>query len=123
MQNPPQYNFTPDQQKEILGYQQTQQQLEAYTQQLSTTELQLKDISYSIVELEKADEEAVIYKAIGSLFVKKTKSNILESSKSEKETLDLRLVSLKSHVSKLKAQFEKERIKIEEIFKTQGYKT
>ncbi len=123
MQNPPNYNFTPSQQQEIMKFQQLQQQLEAYTQQLSNMELQSKDLNYSITELEKADEEATIYKAIGGLFIKKTKSDILESSKSEKESLDLRITSLKTSVARLNTQFEEERIKIEEIFKTQGYKT
>ncbi|MHA1674360.1 MAG: prefoldin subunit [Promethearchaeota archaeon] len=123
MQNPPQYNFNPEEQQKILRFQQLQQQLEAYTQQLSNMELQSKDLNYSITELEKADEEATIYKAIGRLFIKKTKSDILESSNSEKESLDLRITSLKSSVGRMKSQFEEERIKIEEIFKTQGYKT
>ena len=123
MQNPPNYNFNPEQQGEILRFQQMQQQLEAFTQQLSNMELHSKDIEHAIAELEQAEEGAIIFKAVGGLFIKKAKADILESSKSEKESLDLKITSLKSNKKRIETQFEEKRKKIEEIFKTQGYKT
>ncbi|MHA1521200.1 MAG: prefoldin subunit [Promethearchaeota archaeon] len=120
MQNQPQ--FTPQQQQEIIRFQQMQQQMEMFNQQLSAKELQLRDLDSSITELEKADEGAIIYKKIGALFIKKAKSDILESSMSEKESTELQTTSLKSSIKRFQAQFEEERKKIEEIFKAQGYK-
>lgn len=121
MQNQPRYNFSPQEQQEIMRFQQIQKSLEALTQQLTTMELHAKDLEHAIAELETAEEEATIYKAVGGLFIKKSKQKMLETSKTDKENLDLRINSLKNQKQRIESQFEEKRKKIEELFKAQGY--
>ncbi len=121
MENPSNMKFTPQEQQEILRFQQIQKQLEMFTQQLTTMELQAKDMEQALIELEKAEDDATIFKAVGGLFIKKSKSDLLKSTKEAKESLELRIKSLKTNKARIESQFEEKRKKIEEILKSQGY--
>ncbi|WP_457558366.1 prefoldin subunit beta [Candidatus Harpocratesius sp.] len=121
MENPANMKFSPQDQQEILRFQQIQKQLELFTQQLTSMELQAKDMEQALNELEKANEDAVIYKAVGGLFIKKSKGELLESTKNAKESLELKIKSLKNNKNRIETQFEEKRKKIEQIFKAQGY--
>ena len=105
MENPSNMKFTPQEQQEILRFQQIQKQLEMFT----------------LIDLEKAEDDATIFKAVGGLFIKKSKSDLLKSTKEAKESLELRIKSLKTNKARIESQFEEKRKKIEEILKSQGY--
>ncbi|MCF2139353.1 MAG: prefoldin subunit beta [Candidatus Lokiarchaeota archaeon] len=121
MENPSNMKFSPQDQQEILRFQKIQKQLELFTQQLTSMELQAKDMEQALNELEKANEDAIIYKAVGGLFIKKSKGELLESTRNAKENLELKIKSLKNNKNRIEAQFEEKRKKIEQIFKAQGY--
>ena len=84
-------------------------------------ELQAKDMEQALNELEKANEDATIYKAVGGLFIKKSRGELLKSTRNAKESLELKIKSLKNNKNRIEAQFEEKRKKIEQIFKAQGY--
>ena len=113
MQSPP--NFTPQQQQEIQRYQQIQQSLEMLIQQKATMEARLTETDLAVRELEKADENAVVYRAVGGLMIKKSRSEILESSKDQQETLAIRVKSLGEQEKRLKLQFEEQKKKIQQM--------
>lgn len=121
MENQPNMNFSPQDQQEIIRFQQIQKQLEMFTQQLTTMELQAKDMEQALIELEKAEDDATIFKAVGGLFIKKSKADLLKSTKEAKESLDLKIKSLKSNKTRIESQFEEKRKKVEQILKSQGY--
>ena len=111
MQQPP--NFTPEQQQEITRYQQIQQSLEMLMQQKSTLEARLAETDFAVKELEKVDDNAVVYRAVGGLMIKKSRSDILEASKDQQETLAIRVKSLGEQEKRLKVQFDEQKKKIQ----------
>lgn len=114
---PSNMKFSPQDQQEILRFQKIQKQLELFTQQLTSMELQAKDMEQALNELEKANEDAIIYKAVGGLFIKKSKGELLESTRNAKENLELKIKSLKNNKNRIEAQFEEKRKKLNKFSK------
>ena len=108
-------NFNPQQQQEIVRFQQMQQSLEMIMQQKATLEARLKETEMAIKELELASEETTVYQAIGGLMIKKTRNILLENSKDRQETLKLRVNSINEQEKRLKVQFEEQRKKIQQM--------
>lgn len=111
-------NLSPQNQQEVVRFQQMQQSLEVLLQQKANLEARLKENELAVSELEKASSDDVVYQAVGGLMIKKTRDKLLETSKERLETLSLRVKSLAEQEKRLKKQYEEQRKKVQSIIGT-----
>lgn len=88
--------------------QQLSSQVRVLQAQLSQLELQLRETENALKELDNLDEGATVYKNVGMLFFKTEQPVLKEDLADKKETLELR-------VKTLKKQEERSRVKFEEL--------
>lgn len=88
--------------------QQLSSQVRVLQAQLSQLELQLRETENALKELDNLDEGATVYKNVGMLFFKTEQPVLQEDLADKKETLELR-------VKTLKKQEERSRVKFEEL--------
>src|SRR5512137_1576549 len=81
----------PQVQERLLRLQQLQQTLQSVLTQKQQLELELTETEQALSELEKLDENAVIYKSIGSLLVKAEKTKVTTELTERKELLNTRV--------------------------------
>jgi prefoldin beta subunit len=101
------------QKNEVARLNQLQQQLEMMTQQRMSMENQIKELEFAVKELTDAGENAVAYKSIAGMFVKKDQKKLLQESKDRKETLEMRVKALVNQEDRFKKQFEELRTKVQ----------
>ena len=88
-------NISQELKHQIGQFQQIQQQAQLIVVQKQNMELQLKEVSNALSELEKAEDDVKLYKSIGSLFISAKKDPTVEELKEMKESLEIRVSSLK----------------------------
>ena len=88
-------------QHQIGQYQQLQQQAQLVIMQKQNMEIQLKEIDNAINELDGAADDVSMYKSIGALFIHAKKDTTLSELKENKESLEIRVASLRKQESKL----------------------
>jgi len=97
----------PEIQNQIIQYKQVEQQLQVIVQQKLNFELQLREIEQALETLKEVKEDTPIYKSIGALLVKaNTKAEIVEELNNLKESLSLKLTSIKKQEERLKEKYE-----------------
>jgi prefoldin beta subunit len=79
----------------------------------------MKEVERALEELGKLEDEAEVYKSIGALLVKGDKNKIQEELSDKKETLALRVKTLKKQEEKLQTRLKEMQAKIQETLK--GY--
>jgi prefoldin beta subunit len=94
----------PPVQERLLRLQQLQQTLQSVLMQKQQLELELTESEQALNELEKTDENAVIYKSIGSLLVKAEKAKVTMELNERKELLNTRISVLGKQEERLKSQ-------------------
>jgi len=114
-------NLSKHDQQEVARFQNIQQQLEFMMQQKSSLQHQMDESEHAIKELESAEEDAVVYKSAGRIFIRSTRSVLLDSSKERKEQLEIRLNSITKQVERINSQYEEQKKKIQDINKKLGY--
>ncbi|QEE14462.1 prefoldin subunit beta [Promethearchaeum syntrophicum] len=119
MSQPP--NLSQQDQQEVARFQNIQQQLEFMMQQQSSIQHQFAEKEAAIKELESAEEDAIVYKSAGGIFIKSSVPVLLTSSKEKKEELEIRLNSITKQVERINKQYEEQKAKIQEINKKLGY--
>jgi prefoldin beta subunit len=113
-------NLSPQHQQEIVRLQQLQQSLEVLIQQRMNMESQAREMENAVKELDGAPEDAVAYKSIGGIFIRKPRNELLEFAKERKQTLEMRIKSLQNQETNTKSQYEKQKTKVQDILKDQG---
>jgi len=93
----------PEIQQKLLKFQQLQQQLQLISQQRQQIELQLGEVTRASEEVGKLTAKSDVYKSVGNLLIKSSKTGISKELKERKETLDLRVNTLKKQEEKLKS--------------------
>ena len=96
----------PEVQNQIRQLQQLQQQLQALISQKNQVELMQKEAEATFEELEKVDEEAMIYKNVGNLLIKSKKDQVKIDLEEKKETFDMRLKALVRQEERVKKRFD-----------------
>lgn len=91
-------------QERLLRLQQLQQTLQSVLMQKQQLELELTETEQALSELGKTDENAVIYKSIGSLLVKAEKTKVTTELNERKELLNTRISVLGKQEERLKSQ-------------------
>ncbi len=96
----------PQVQERLLRLQQLQQTLQTILAQKQQVELELTEIEQALTELQKLADDAVIYKAIGSLLVKAEKANVTVDLDERKELLNMRTQVLGKQEERLRGQLK-----------------
>jgi len=96
----------PEVQNQIRQLQQLQQQLQALLSQKNQVELMQKEADATFEELEKVDEEVMIYKNVGNLLIKSKKDQVKTDLEENKETYDMRLKALVRQEERVKKRFD-----------------
>ena len=85
-------SLTPYLKEKLEQAQRLQGELEAIVSQRYQLEVSLKETEKSLEELKKIDEDAPIYKSVGSILVKvKSKEDIEKELEEKKELLELKM--------------------------------
>ena len=71
-----------------------QQTLQAVATQKQQLEIEVAETDRALAELEKAGDQAVIYKSVGSLLLRSDKQTLLSELKERKELLGTRITVL-----------------------------
>lgn len=106
-------NLPPQVQQRLLRLQQLQQTLQAVLSQKQQLELELTETDQALSELEKAEEDAVIYKSIGSLLVKAKKAQVTTELDDRKELLNTRISVLGKQEQRLRTQAKELQAKLQ----------
>jgi len=94
----------PQVQERLLRLQQLQQTLQSVVTQKQQLELELTETDQALAELSKLDENAIIYKSIGSLLVKAEKAKVTTELTERKELFNTRITVLGKQEERLRTQ-------------------
>lgn len=98
-------NLSPQIQNQIAQLQQVQQQAQAVTGQKVQVEMALNEANMTLEELEKIEDEPIIYQIIGNILVKSDKAKVKEKLSEQKETFELRLKTLERQEERIQKRF------------------
>ena len=105
-------------QDQIARLQQLRSQLQMIIQQRQQVEGKLREVEHAIDAIEKASDDTPIYRSIGSLLIRaKSKEDVLNDLREDKETLELRKNALNRQEGKLKEKLVEMESKIENALK------
>jgi len=104
----------PQVQERLLRLQQLQQTLQSVLAQKQQVEIELTEIEQALSELQKVTDDAVIYKAIGSLLVKAEKAKITADLNERKELLNTRATVLGKQEQRLRPQIKDLQTKLQQ---------
>lgn len=107
----------PQVQERLLRLQQLQQSLQTILTQKQQVELELTEVDQAVTELQKLGDDAIVYKAIGSLFVKGEKPKIIADLTDRKEILNTRVTVLGKQEERLRFQLKEVQTKLQEDLK------
>jgi len=104
----------PQVQERLLRLQQLQQTLQNVLVQKQQLELELTELEQALNEVEKLSEDAVIYKSIGTLLVKRDKAKVINDLNERKELLNMRISVLGKQEERLRGQVKELQEKIQQ---------
>jgi len=104
----------PQVQERLLRLQQLQQTLQSVMSQKQQVDAEQNETEQTLTELQKAVDDAVIYKAIGSLLVKAEKAKVTEELVERKELLTTRTTVLARQEERLRSQAKEVQTKLQE---------
>ncbi|MFX0069167.1 MAG: prefoldin subunit beta [Promethearchaeota archaeon] len=110
----------PQIQQEILRLQQMQQQYELIASQRNQSELQLRETERALSELEKIDANTTVYKSVGALLIKVDKDPTKKELSDQKETLEIRVKTLKRQEDQLRKQIQDASTKLQAKLEGRG---
>ena len=99
-------DLPPQVKNQLAQLQQIQQQAQAIAAQKNQVEINMKETDLALEELEKLDDDAVVYRAIGDLLIKTEREKTKVSLKEKKDTLDLRLQTLTRQEERAQKRFQ-----------------
>lgn len=99
-------DLPPQIKNQLAQLQQIQQQAQAIAAQKNQVEINMKETDLALEELDKLDEDAVVYRAIGDLLIKTEREKTKVSLKEKKDTLDLRLQTLTRQEERAQKRFQ-----------------
>lgn len=112
--------------KLTLEAQQILIELQTYQQQTQTVLIQKESLNIQNMEIDKALEElgktttTDVYKIVGPILIKSNKKDLEKELNEKKETVELRLKSLKRQEDRLREKLKESQEKFEKIFREQG---
>ncbi|VVB85384.1 Prefoldin subunit beta [uncultured archaeon] len=113
-------DLPPQIKNQLAQLQQIQQQAQAIAVQKNQVEITLKETDLALEELEKLDEDAVVYRAIGDLMIKTGRDKTRDSLKEKKDTLDLRMQTLARQEERAQTRFQQLQEQLKQAVGTPG---
>jgi prefoldin beta subunit len=107
-------NLPPQVQERFLRLQQLQQTLQSVLAQKQQVELELSESGQASSELEKLTDDAVIYKATGSLMIKAEKTKVTTELNERKDLLNTRVTILTKQEERVRAQLKEVQTKLQQ---------
>jgi prefoldin beta subunit len=107
----------PQVQERLLRLQQLQQTMQSVLAQKQQVDMEKTEVEQTVAELEKTADDAVVYKAAGSLLIKAEKAKIAAELAEKKEMLDTRSTVLARQEERLRSQVKEAQTKLQEDFK------
>ena len=107
----------PQVQERLLRLQQLQQTLQTVLAQKQQVDMEKTEVEQTVAELQKTADDAVVYKAAGSLLIKAEKAKVSEELNERKETLETRSTVLARQEERLRSQVKEAQAKLQEDFK------
>jgi prefoldin beta subunit len=104
----------PQVQERLLRLQQLQQTLQSVLGQKQQVELEQMEINQALEELQELTDEAVIYKATGSLLIKSDRAKVMADLNERKELLSTRVTVLGKQEERLRAQVKDVQTKLQQ---------
>jgi prefoldin beta subunit len=104
----------PQVQERLLRLQQLQQTLQSVLGQKQQVELEQMEINQALDELQKLTDDAVIYKATGSLLIKSERSKVIADLNERKELLGTRVTVLAKQEERIKVQVKDVQTKLQQ---------
>jgi prefoldin beta subunit len=104
----------PNVQERLLRLQQLQQTLQTILAQKQQVEMEKTEVEQTLAELAKTTDDAVIYKAVGSLLVKAEKAKVSEELTERKSLLDTRSTVMARQEERIRAQVKEAQTKLQE---------
>jgi prefoldin beta subunit len=104
----------PQVQERLLRLQQLQQTLQSVLGQKQQVELEQMEINQALEELQKLTDEAVIYKATGSLLIKSDRTKVMADLNERKELLSTRVTVLGKQEERLRVQVKDVQTKLQQ---------
>ena len=104
----------PNVQERLLRLQQLQQTLQSILAQKQQVEMEKSEVEQAVAELQKTADNAVVYKAVGSLLVKAEKSKVTEELVERKELLETRSTVLTRQEERMRSQIKESQTKLQE---------
>lgn len=104
----------PQVQERLLRLQQLQQTLQSIMAQKQQVELELSETNQASTEVEKLADDAVIYKATGSLMIKAEKTKIITELAERKDLLNTRVIILGKQEERVRGQLKELQIKLQQ---------
>jgi len=111
----------PQIQNQLALLQQAQQRLDMLTARKLELERELRETEFAISELEKVNEDAVVYKIVGGLLVQTDRNKLLEELKERKDSLETRLKLLQRQEERARQQVNELREKLKQSLSERGY--
>ena len=103
----------PQVQERLLRLQQLQQTLQTIMQQKQQVDMETAEIDQTLAELQKTADDAVIYKAAGSLLVKSEKAKVTADLTERKELLATRTTVLARQEERMRTQLKDVQAKLQ----------
>ena len=110
----------PDVQHKMMEYDNTVKAYEALVNELQQMKYQLTEIKTTIDELNKQPDDVEVYKSVGSILFKSTKSEILQDLEDKRVTLEARIKSTEKHEETLKNRINSLKTSLEADLKRLG---
>ncbi len=110
-------DLPPQVQNQLKQMQQLQQQLEMLVQQRLQLDVRLRETENALEELNKLEDDSLIYKTIGNLIIKADRETVLKELQEEKESSELRKKTLEGQETKIKERLEELQTKIQEALR------
>lgn len=104
----------PQVQERLLRLQQLQQTLQSVLAQKQQVEIELAEVNQASSELEKLSDDAVIYKATGSLMIKAERQKVLAELNERKDLLNTRVGILTKQEERMRVQIKEVQSKLQQ---------
>ena len=104
----------PQIQQRLLRLQQLQQNLQGVMAQKQQLSLQLTETENAVNELDKLEDDAIVYKSIGALLVKAEKAKVSTELTERKELVKMRVDVLAKQEERLKTQVKELQEKLQQ---------
>lgn len=104
----------PQVQERLLRLQQLQQTLQSVLAQKQQVELEMSEIDQASTELQKLADDAVVYKATGSLMIRAEKTKMIAELSERKDLLSTRVTILAKQEERLRSQLKELQTKLQQ---------